>query len=129
MKRLGAVEKSAIHQALETVGIEDRARDKVGDLSGGQQQRAFLARALVSDPDLLILDEPTSGIDGRTTEAICCLLGHLHQDQGISILMVTHDLHSIRDHAQRVLLLEGGGLRESSPQGYLYQNRYMQPGK
>lgn len=121
LKRLRAQDREVVSRALDTVGMGDRAKDKVGALSGGQQQRVFLARALAAQPDLLILDEPTSGIDGPTTETICCLLGNLHQQRGLSILMVTHDLHSIFAHAQRVLRLEDGRIQSYSPQEYLHR--------
>lgn len=119
LKRLRSQDREAVGQALDTVGLGDRGRDLIGSLSGGQQQRAFIARALVARPNLLILDEPTSGIDSPTTEAICCLLGRLHREQGMSILMVTHDLHSIVAHAQRVLTLQKGAVNSYAPGEYL----------
>ncbi len=89
--------KRAVHTMLERLGIAEMAHRHIRDLSGGQQQRAFLARALIADPDLLVLDEPTSGVDVRTQESILHLLADLNQS-GVTILMTTHDLNAAGSH-------------------------------
>jgi len=81
----------AVANALHEVGLENQANNRIGELSGGQMQRAFLARALVSRPDLLLLDEPTTGIDSAQQEKFCCLLERLHK-AGITIVIISHDL-------------------------------------
>jgi len=75
---LSKEQKQAVAEALAEVGLEDKADKRIGELSGGQMQRAFLARALVSKPALLLLDEPTTGIDSDQQEKFCCLLERLH---------------------------------------------------
>ena len=89
--------KRAVQNILERLGIADMAQRHIRDLSGGQQQRAFLARALIAEPDLLVLDEPTSGVDVRTQESILHLLADLNQS-GVTILMTTHDLNAAGAH-------------------------------
>jgi len=88
---LSVQQKIAIRNALHEVGLESQASKRIGELSGGQMQRAFLARALVSKPDLLLLDEPTTGIDSAQQEKFCCLLERLHK-AGITIVIISHDL-------------------------------------
>ncbi|RDY71842.1 metal ABC transporter ATP-binding protein [Halobacillus trueperi] len=92
-------------EALRVVEMEEYAYSNIGELSGGQQQRVFIARALVSDPSLLILDEPTVGVDAKHVTEFYDLLGKLNQEQGITLLMVTHDIGTITDHATHVICM------------------------
>ena len=100
-----------IDDALETVGMSDYKHKKIGRLSGGQQQRVFIAKALISKPEIIFLDEPTVGIDIKAVDSICCLLGELNK-KGITIVMVTHDISSILYHSSHVLLLFEDGSYE-----------------
>ncbi|MPM40635.1 Vitamin B12 import ATP-binding protein BtuD [bioreactor metagenome] len=84
----------------------------LGELSGGQLQRVMLARALVNAPRLLLLDEPTTGVDARTVDALFALLRRLNREEGLTILMITHDLGRAADDAGRVFCLEEGSLVE-----------------
>jgi zinc transport system ATP-binding protein len=84
-------QERAVAGALREVGLERQANRRIGELSGGQMQRAFLARALVAKPDLLLLDEPTTGIDAAQQEKFCCLLERLNR-AGMAIVIVSHDL-------------------------------------
>lgn len=101
-------DKDMVYKALDRVGMLDYKDKKIGLLSGGQQQRVFIAKALVSDPDIIFLDEPTVGIDVRAVDSICCLLGDLNRS-GITIVMVTHDISSILYHSNKVLVLNEDG--------------------
>jgi len=92
-----------VRTALEKVGLAGMENKLLGKMSGGEQQRVFIARALVKDPRILFLDEPTVGIDVDTTGSICCLLGDLNKAYGITVLMVTHDMSAIVGHANRIL--------------------------
>ncbi|WP_079526494.1 metal ABC transporter ATP-binding protein [Halobacillus hunanensis] len=94
--------KEKAMKALEIVEMEDYAESSIGELSGGQQQRVFIARALVSDPSLLILDEPTVGVDAKHVANFYDLLAKLNREQDISLLMVTHDIGTITEHATHV---------------------------
>jgi zinc/manganese transport system ATP-binding protein/zinc transport system ATP-binding protein len=100
---------------LDRLGIADLAKRHIRELSGGQQQRTFLARALVSEPDLLVLDEPTSGVDKRTAESVLHLLAHLNQ-QGITLLMTTHDLNAAAAHVPWVICLNGHIVAQGAPE-------------
>ena len=96
--------------ALKLVGLEDRARHRPGQLSGGQEQRVGIARAIVTDPQLLLCDEPTGDLDRRSGDEVLDLLQALN-GQGKTIVMVTHDPHAA-ERARRTLHLEKGRLAE-----------------
>ncbi len=83
---------AAVSSALGLVGMESFAREPVGDLSGGQQQRVFIARALATKPEVLVLDEPTTGVDAETRARFYDMLGRLNAERGIAIVLVTHDI-------------------------------------
>lgn len=93
-------------EKLELVGLGDRMGHRPNELSGGQQQRAAIARALVTDPVVLMADEPTGNLDSRTGEAILQTFEALHQE-GMTIIMVTHD-DSVADRCERVVRLRDG---------------------
>lgn len=95
--------------ALQLVGLADRAKHKPRELSGGQEQRVGIARAIVSDPKLLLCDEPTGDLDRKSGDEILDLLQALNQHQGKTIIMVTHDPRAA-ERAKRVLHLEKGQL-------------------
>lgn len=84
--------------ALHALGIEELANNRIGRLSGGQQQRVFLARSLINNPDLLILDEPTVGIDAETQEGFFHMIRHMHCHHNITFLIVSHDYEMIRSY-------------------------------
>jgi putative ABC transport system ATP-binding protein len=92
--------------ALDQVSLVDRADHRPGELSGGQQQRVAVARALVTEPDLILADEPTGNLDSRSTEDILDLLDSLHE-QGRTIVLITHE-HDVAARAGRVLHLRDG---------------------
>lgn len=96
----------AIDRTLAHMGIMDLKKRPFGDLSGGQQQRALLARALVNEPELLILDEPTTALDPETRENFYQLLRHLNRNHGTTIILVTHDTWSIGNYAGRFLYID-----------------------
>jgi ABC-type Mn2+/Zn2+ transport system ATPase subunit len=103
-------EKVWAHHCLREVGADDLAQKRFSKLSGGQKQRVLIARALATKPNLLLLDEPTAGIDAAATQAILELLCRLHQQQRLTILMVSHDLAAVRRYAQEVIWLHQGKL-------------------
>jgi manganese/iron transport system ATP-binding protein len=103
-RRAGRVDHTAVGAALEQVGMQAFAQRQIGELSGGQQQRVFLARALAQEAELLLLDEPLSGLDLPSQEAILQLLSLL-RSQGITVLVATHDLNQAAEQFPLVLLL------------------------
>ncbi len=102
--RLSAADWEIVDRALETVGMTAFADRRVTQLSGGQRQRAFIARALAGEADLLVLDEPTVGVDIESVEAFYDLLDVLNRE-GITILLIEHDLSAVTEHADRVVCL------------------------
>ncbi|HEX2697403.1 MAG TPA: metal ABC transporter ATP-binding protein, partial [Anaerolineales bacterium] len=108
-------EQKQVRGMLERLGIPDLAGRHIRDLSGGQQQRVFLARALISRPDLLVLDEPTVGLDIQTAEMILVLLAELNR-QGITLLMTTHDLNAAAAHLPWVICLNRQVVAEGTPE-------------
>ncbi|RCX18885.1 zinc transport system ATP-binding protein [Anaerobacterium chartisolvens] len=109
------IHKEMVYHALERVEMHNYAKRLMGNLSGGQQQRVFLARVLVNSPELIFLDEPTSGIDARSEEAVYCLLARLNHELGLTVVMVTHDLGAIMAHSNRLICLGENGLLEHDP--------------
>lgn len=99
-----------VEQALVHVNMQDFRKSMIGNLSGGQQQRVFIARVLVSGPQLLFLDEPTVGIDVKAEEAVYCLLARLNRELGITVAMVTHDISAITVHANKLACMGDKGL-------------------
>jgi putative ABC transport system ATP-binding protein len=100
--------------ALQLVGLADRASHKPTELSGGQQQRVSIARAIVSDPQLLVCDEPTGDLDRQSAEEVLGLLRALNRDHGKTVLMVTHDPKAA-EYANSTLELDKGTLVERQP--------------
>ena len=99
-----------VHHCLRMTGAERFAHQQFSQLSGGQRQRVLIARALATKPDLLLLDEPTAGIDAAAAQAIMEVLAGLHREQGLTILLVTHDLPLVRQHVPEVIWLHHGQL-------------------
>jgi lipoprotein-releasing system ATP-binding protein len=100
---------------LDRVGLRQRTYHRAGELSGGEQQRAALARALITQPKLLLADEPTGDLDNRTAESVFELISHLHQEHQLSSLIATHN-HAFARRCNRVIRLEGGRIEEVVPE-------------
>ncbi|MDD2837263.1 MAG: ABC transporter ATP-binding protein, partial [Methanothrix sp.] len=105
MHRYCSVDRQAALKALEAVGMQDRAMREIGALSGGEQQRVFVARSLVSDPELLLLDEPTAGVDSAQQTEFYDLLCHLNRDLRIAIVLVSHDVTAISKYVNKIACL------------------------
>jgi putative ABC transport system ATP-binding protein len=109
-----AQRRQQVQTALDLVGLTDRVSHRPGQLSGGQQQRVGIARAIVTDPTLIVADEPTGDLDARSAEEILNLLGELQRSLQKTIVMVTHDPRAA-ERARRVLHLEKGRLVDQAP--------------
>jgi zinc transport system ATP-binding protein len=108
-------DRAAVSHALESVGMEDLGRRPLNELSGGQQQRAFIARALASEPTLLILDEPIAGIDAESQRRFRDSLIHLMTEHGAGILLVSHELSAVAQDLDRVIVLKRRVLFDGPP--------------
>src|SRR5579864_4647904 len=109
----GAKRREQVMTAMDLVGLTDRVKHRPGQLSGGQQQRVGIARAVVTDPTLIVADEPTGDLDARSAEEILNLLGELQRSLQKTIIMVTHDPRAA-ERARRILHLEKGRLVEQA---------------
>jgi len=101
-------ERAFVRECLKATGAENFARQWFSELSGGQKQRVLIARALATKPDILILDEPTAGVDAKATHALLEFISQIHEERQLTILLVTHDLPLVRRHAQQVIWLHQG---------------------
>ena len=116
--RITAAERAAAEDVLEQLGLGGLSGRHIRELSGGQQQRVFVARALFHSPDILVLDEPTSGVDVRTRHEVLHLLADLH-DAGMSVLLTTHDLNGLAAHLPRLICLNKEIVADGSPREVL----------
>lgn len=105
---LRSADRAAIQNAMCLTGVDGLQSQMIGNLSGGQQQRVMVARALAAEPDMLLLDEPTAGIDVRGSEEFYRLLRQLNRDSGITVLLVTHDIDKMAACANTILHLDEG---------------------
>lgn len=108
--------RQRVRQALERVGMDGYEKRMIGELSGGQRQRVLLARALVSAPEVMILDEPTTGMDRQSADAFYRLLSGLNKTAGLSILIVSHDVDRVCGYVSSVHCLEHGTMVELTPE-------------
>ncbi len=107
MRYWGRSDRHRAMEALAKVGLSDRANHRPTELSAGEQQRVAIARALVKNPPLILADEPTGNLDSRSGEEIISILTSLHSEQGITLVMITHD-SNIAHHCQRIIHLKDG---------------------
>ncbi|MEO6398008.1 MAG: metal ABC transporter ATP-binding protein [Tepidiformaceae bacterium] len=107
-------DRTEMMRLLDRLGIAQFRRQHIRNLSGGQQQRVFLARALIRNPRLLILDEPTSGVDMKTRDDILHLLVELHRE-GVTVILSTHELNAVAAHLPRVVCINRGIVADGPP--------------
>lgn len=109
-----AVDRDAVAAALDAVGLSDRAKESVATLSGGQQQRVLIARALAADPDLLVMDEPTAGVDAANQELFAAILADRLHD-GCGVLLVAHELGPVASLVNRCVVMSDGRVVRDAP--------------
>ena len=107
-------ERELAFDMMERLGIAGLAKRHIRELSGGQQQRVFLARALISNPELLLLDEPTSGVDVKTRDDVMHLLHDLNH-AGVTIILTTHEINAVAVHLPRIVCLNGSIVADGPP--------------
>ncbi|MEO6204135.1 MAG: metal ABC transporter ATP-binding protein [Mycobacteriales bacterium] len=113
-RRMGRDDWAAVDHALSDVGLSDRAGDGVATLSGGQQQRVLIARALAGEPEVLVLDEPTAGVDADSQDTLAGALGHLSSAGG-SVVLVAHELGPLASLIGRAVVLGSGRVLSDGP--------------
>ena len=110
-RRPTSEDRALAMRALEQVGIPELAGQHLRNLSGGQRQRTLIARALVGEPNVLVLDEPTNGMDLVSTTQILGLVRDLHERSGLTVLMVSHALNEVANYVERIALVINEGFR------------------
>jgi ABC-type Mn2+/Zn2+ transport system ATPase subunit len=103
-----SIERAFTRECLRAAGMGEFVHKRFAELSGGQKQRVLIARALTTLPDVLVLDEPTAGVDHATTHAVLEFISQIREERKITVLLVTHDFGLVRRHAQQVLWLHEG---------------------
>ncbi|MCD7033080.1 metal ABC transporter ATP-binding protein [Metabacillus sp. GX 13764] len=121
-RRVKQEDRQKVKEAINQVGMSAFEKRNIGELSGGQQQRVFIARALVSEPKLLILDEPTVGVDAATVQGFYEMLKNLNRNLGITLLLVTHDVGTITDKVTSVACLNKSLHFHGNPEAYEEMN-------
>jgi zinc transport system ATP-binding protein len=112
---LTAADRVSVQEAIDRVGLGPHADRRLTTLSGGQQQRAFIAKALAADPELLVLDEPTTGVDVEAQDAIAALLQRLRTELEMTILYVSHEFGAVEQFVERIVLVRGGIVFDGPP--------------
>ena len=121
--RVTADDRGAVFLALDAVDMREYADRMIGDLSGGQQQRVFIARALVCEPEVMFLDEPTTGIDEDAQDEFYSLLQKLNRDLGLTIVLVSHDSERVVAEAMHIVCVNRTLTCHTSADEYLRQHR------
>ncbi|MFA5006647.1 MAG: ATP-binding cassette domain-containing protein [Candidatus Izemoplasmatales bacterium] len=111
-----------VAKLLDLVGLADKAKRHPATLSGGQMQRVAIARALAPSPRILLCDEPTSALDGITTRDVVALLSRINREQGVTVVVVTHEIGIVRALCDDVVVLDRGAVAESGPTGSVFTN-------
>jgi ABC-type Mn2+/Zn2+ transport system ATPase subunit len=119
IRRPGKVDREIIQECLEHVAVQDLRDRPFKDLSGGQKQRVLIARALASRPEALVLDEPTNGMDLPSRLSILELIGSLHAESSMTVIMVTHLLDDVANHVKRLAVVERNFFQVGSPEEVL----------
>jgi zinc transport system ATP-binding protein len=113
-RRLGAADRAAVADAVAAVGLSDRLGDPVASLSGGQQRRVLVARALAAEPELLLMDEPTAGVDAASQQALAGVLARV-KAIGTTLVVVTHEAGPLTGVLDRAVVVDSGRIRYDGP--------------
>jgi len=122
-RRLGKQDRIAVDHALESVALGHKAQARLGEVSGGEHQRALIARAMVNGPDLLVLDEPSAGIDAESQRRFRDSLVHMVEDHRTAVLLVSHELGAVAADLGRVVVLQRGRILYDGPPEHLGDGR------
>ena len=123
--RLRAADRQVVARSLDVVGLADRAATEVSTLSGGQQRRVLIARALAAEPDVLIMDEPTAGVDAASQHVLADVLARL-VERDVTMVIVTHELGALERLLTRIVVVDGGRIRfDGTPQEYAHARDHV----
>jgi zinc transport system ATP-binding protein len=117
--QLQAVDEDIIQQSLAEVGLAEYKNKLIGDLSGGQQQRVFIARALAGQPEVIFLDEPTTGIDQQSQDDFYALLKELNQMKNLTLVLVSHDIERLTQEVMHIACIDHSLVCHDSPEEFL----------
>ncbi|MDE1970600.1 MAG: metal ABC transporter ATP-binding protein [Patescibacteria group bacterium] len=117
-KKVTIEDRRQVEAALTKIGMWEYRNRLIGDLSGGQQQRVFIARALAGQPEIIFLDEPTTGIDEVTRNEFYALLKHLNTEFGLTLVLVSHDLEKVAEEASHIVVIDRTVMWAGSPQEF-----------
>jgi zinc transport system ATP-binding protein len=115
-RRLSRTDREAVEHAIASVALLELRAQRVNELSGGQQQRAFIAKALVSEPEVLVLDEPVAGVDGESQRLFRDSLTHMIEEHGAAVLLASHELGAVAGDLTRVVVLKRRILFDGTPE-------------
>lgn len=118
LRRLDEKDLQIIENALEIIGMKEYKDKKIGELSGGQKQRVFIARALASEPELLILDEPTAGVDVRVQKEFYDFLNRLNKERKITLVLVTHEIGTVTSRVGKLVCMNKKMFPECHPEEF-----------
>jgi len=121
--RASPKDKQAVQNALEQVDMWDNKERLIGDLSGGQQQRVFIARALVNQPEVIFLDEPTTGVDKQTQDGFYAMLQRFNKELGITLVLVSHDIRRLTKEVMHIACVDRSLTCHSSLEEYLKESQ------
>jgi ABC-type Mn2+/Zn2+ transport system ATPase subunit len=122
-RRAGRAQRRIAEEALDAVGLADRAGARFWNLSGGQKQRVLIARALASEPEVLLLDEPTAGVDPGAAAAIMDVVARLNRERGLTVVLVSHHLRHVRSLVESVVWVDGGRAEKGTTEAMLAPER------
>ena len=125
---LGARDHDMINDAIEMVGIYSLAHHHIGELSGGQQQKVFIARALASEPELLILDEPTTGVDANSQHEFYHFLHDLNSHHNLTLILISHDTDIVSTHVSKLLCINRTLMDKGCNLGFLTTHKHTHGG-
>jgi zinc transport system ATP-binding protein len=115
-------DRTAVQEAMERVGIADLATRRLNDLSGGQQQKVFIAKALAAEPEVLVLDEPTVGVDVRAQDEFYQLVAELNKHHGLTIIMVSHDIDVVVNEVSKLACINKELVYHGHPKEFMQQD-------
>ncbi len=119
LRRIARRDREIADRALRQVGMREKQNSLIGDLSGGEQQRVFIARALAGEPEIIFLDEPTTGVDKNTQDQFYALLRKLNRELGLTLVLISHDIERVAGEVMHIACIDKTLVCHTSPQEFL----------